>query len=132
MSDFEHYRVLATLADFGATELQMVSAKSANDERYLLKRLKSDQVTPEQSLRLRDEYKLIAKYRLRCMLTPIRLIGADLGAAILYHVVEGSPGDQVNSQDLIQLLIHAEYLVDAVGEIHEAGLLLGNRARSWP
>lgn len=126
MTDFEHYRVLATLADLGATELQLVSAKSAKAKRFLLRRLKPEQVTPEKSARLRDEYKLISQYRLQCMLSPIRLIGTDLNTAILYQTVEGSTGDQLDNRDLNQLLILAERLVDAVGEIHAAGLLHRN------
>ncbi len=111
------------VAQSGGWELVSVQEAGEGDGRFLLKRLKGH-ASAAEAVGLRNEWEIVSRCRLGCMLNPVRFLGSGLDSAILFGPVEGvvsAPGT-----DIDRVLAAADAVVEALGEVHAAGIIHGD------
>lgn len=122
MNVVNRFSVLETVVESPVDELLAVTAKVGSADRFLLKRLKPA-ARVDDAVGLRNEWEVVSRYRLGCMLEPVEFIGGGADSAILYRYVEGAV-DVPPEPDGV--LARAEAFATALGEVHAAGLVHGD------
>ncbi|MBF0095239.1 MAG: serine/threonine-protein kinase PknK, partial [Alphaproteobacteria bacterium] len=89
----------------------------------ILKRPKAGAVSGDEAIGLRNEYEIISRHRLSCMLPLIGLVGAFPETGLLFRDVGGQTCDQLERLDQDGLIALADSVATAIGEVHAAGIL---------
>ncbi len=124
MTDLTDFDTLDVLEAAGETEFVRVQSRTHEDDKYVLHRLTGDSSRAAGVRALRQTRRIVEKYRLRCMLRIVGLFNSTTNAGVLYDDVTFRRIEYRPQVDICRLLGLAIQMVEAVREVHAAGLIL--------
>jgi len=119
----DSWRVVELVAEDDQTET-LVAERYGGQQRFLLRRLRPGAKNAEYLLQ--NEYDIVSRYQLDCMLPLVGKEGLGGDTVIVYQPVNASLALHQANADIAQVLAMAGHVAKAINESHDAGMVLHN------